>query len=105
MDLPVAVTAAVAVYERGRPEVLNTAIGASEAATFWTDFPRSLARRGLRDVQLVISDNHSGLKAADQRVLHAMRRRCRVHFTPNLLVPVGHQDRRVTTASLHTAFV
>ena len=47
------------------------AIGASEAETFWTDFLRLLARRGLRGVQLVISDDHKGLKAAAQRVLQA----------------------------------
>lgn len=31
---------------------------------FWTEFLRSLARRGLRGVALVISDDHKGLKAA-----------------------------------------
>ena len=30
------------------------AIGASEAETFWAEFLRSLARRGLRGVQLVL---------------------------------------------------
>ena len=36
----------------------------SEAETFWADFLRSLTRRGLRGVQLVISDAHAGLKKA-----------------------------------------
>ena len=44
----VAVTVAVAVNDQGRREVLGMAIGASEAETFWTEFLRSLARRGLR---------------------------------------------------------
>ena len=60
----VAVTVAVAVNDQGRREVLGVAIGASEAETFWTEFLRSLARRGLRGVKLVISDDHKGLKAA-----------------------------------------
>ena len=34
--------------------MLGRATGASEAETFWTDFLRSLARRGLRGVKLVI---------------------------------------------------
>lgn len=72
--VPVAVTVAVAVNSRSRREVLGMAIGTSEAETFWTDFLRSLARRGLPGVQLVISDvisdDHKGLKAAIQRVLH-----------------------------------
>ena len=44
----VAVTIAVGVNGDGRREVLGMAIGTSEAETFWTDFLRSLARRGLR---------------------------------------------------------
>ncbi len=43
----VAVIVAVAVNDQGRREVLGMAIGASEAETFWTEFLRSLARRGL----------------------------------------------------------
>ena len=52
----VAVTIAVGVSGDGRREVLGMAIGASEAETFWTDFLRSLARRGLRGVKLVRLD-------------------------------------------------
>ena len=44
-------------------------IGPSEAETFWTDFLRKLARRGLRGVKLVISDAHEGIKAAVSKVL------------------------------------
>ena len=36
------------------------------------------SRRGLRGVQLVISDDHKGLKAAATRVLGATSQRCRV---------------------------
>ena len=50
----VAVTVAVAVNDQGRREVLGMAIGASEAEAFWTEFLRSLARRGLRGVKLLI---------------------------------------------------
>jgi putative transposase len=44
----VAVIIAVGVNGDGRREVLGMAIGHSEAEVFWTDFLRSLARRGLR---------------------------------------------------------
>src|SRR3954449_10580861 len=64
----VAVTIAVGVNGDGRREVLGMAVGASEAETFWTDFLRGLARRGLRGVKLVISDAHEGLKAAVSKV-------------------------------------
>jgi Transposase, Mutator family len=78
----VAVIIAVGVNSDGRREVLGLDIGPSEAETFWTEFLRKLARRG---VKLVISDAHEGLKAAITKVLHATWRRCRVHLMRNLL--------------------
>ena len=74
----VAVIVAVGVNADGRREVLGMAIGPSEAETFWTDFLRTLARRGLRGIKLVISDAHEGIKAAIAKVLHATWQRCRV---------------------------
>jgi putative transposase len=100
----VAATIAVAVNSDGRREVLGMAIGPSEAETFWTDFLRSLARRGLRGVKLVISDAHEGLKAAVSKVLHASWQRCRVHFMRNVLAHAGRNGRRVVAAFIATAF-
>ena len=48
----VAVIVAVAVNTDGRREVLGMTIGNSEAEPFWTEFLRSLTRRGLRGVKL-----------------------------------------------------
>ena len=101
----VAVIVAVAVNGDGRREVLGISIGVSEAETFWTEFLRSLARRGLRGVKLVISDAHEGLKAAVSKVLHASWQRCRVHFMRNVLAYAGKQGRRVVAAFIGTAFV
>src|SRR5882757_1218287 len=100
----VAVIVAVAVNSDGRREVLGITIGASEAETFWTEFLRSLARRGLRGVKLVISDAHEGLKAAVAKVLHASWQRCRVHFMRNVLAHAGKHGRRVVAAFIATAF-
>jgi transposase-like protein len=76
--VPVAVTIAVGVNADGRREVLGMAVGSSEAEPFWLDFLRTLARRGLRGVKLVVSDAHEGLKAAVTKVLRATWQRCRV---------------------------
>jgi putative transposase len=100
----VAVIVAVAVNSDGRRQVLGMVIGASDAETFWTDFLRSLARRGLRGVKLVISDAHEGLKAAVARVLHASWQRCRVHFMRNVPAHAGKQGRRVVAAFIAAAF-
>ena len=99
-----AVIVAVAVNGDGRREVLGMDIGPSEAETFWTEFLRKLARRGLRGVKLVVSDAHEGLKAAVARVLHASWQRCRVHFMRNALAHAGKSGRRVVAAFIGTAF-
>jgi putative transposase len=100
----VAVIIAVGVNGDGRREVLGLDIGPSEAETFWTEFLRKLARRGLRGVKLVISDAHEGLKAAITKVLHATWQRCRVHLMRNLLAHAGRQGRGVVAAFIATAF-
>jgi transposase-like protein len=100
-----AVIVAVGVNSDGRREVLGMDIGASEAETFWTEFLRKLARRGLRGVKLVISDAHEGIRAAIAKVLRASWQRCRVHFMRNALAHAGRQGRRVVSAFIGTAFV
>jgi putative transposase len=100
----VAVIIAVGVNSDGRREVLGMAIGHSEAETFWTDFLRSLARRGLRGVKLVISDAHEGIKASVAKVFCATWQRCRVHFMRNALAHAGKSGRRVVSAFIATAF-
>jgi len=100
----VAVIIAVGVNADGRREVLGLDIGPSEAEVFWTDFLRSLARRGLRGVKLVISDAHEGLKAAVAKVLSASWQRCRVHLMRNVLAHAGRSGRRVVSAFIATAF-
>ena len=99
-----AVIVAVGVNGDGRREVLGMAIGASEAETFWTGFLRTLTRRGLRGVKLVVSDAHQGLKAAVAKVLNASWQRCRIHFMRNVLAHAGKQGRRVVSAFIGTAF-
>ena len=54
-----AIIIAIGVNGDGRREVLRLDICPSEADTFWGEFLRKLARRGLRGVKLVISDAHA----------------------------------------------
>jgi transposase-like protein len=102
--VPVAVTIAVGVNADGRREVLGMAVGSSEAEPFWLDFLRSLTRRGLAGVKLVVSDAHEGLKAAVTKVLRATWQRCRVHFARNALAHAGKAQRRVVAAWIGTAY-
>lgn len=100
----VAVILAIGVNTQGQREVLGLKVGPSEAEPFWTDFLRSLTRRGLRGVKLVISDAHEGLKAAAAKVLKATWQRCRVHFMRNALAHAGKTQRRMVSAAIATAF-
>lgn len=100
----VAVIIAVAVNTDGVREVLGMAVGASEAEPFWTQFLRSLTRRGLRGVKLVISDAHEGLKAAVPKVPKASWQRCRVHFLRNALAHAGKGQRQMVRALINTIF-
>jgi putative transposase len=100
----VAVIIAVAVNTDGQRQVLGMKVGASEAETFWLDFLRSLTRRGLRGVRLVISDSHEGIKAAVSKVFKASWQRCRVHFMRNALAHAGKTQRRMVSAAIATIF-
>ena len=100
----VATIIAVAVNMEGRREVLGMATGPSEAEPFWTAFLRSLTRRGLRGVKLVISDSHEGLKAAVAKVLKASWQRCRVHFLRNALAYANKGQRQMVFALINTIF-
>jgi putative transposase len=100
----VAVIVAVAVNTEGQRQVIGMKVGPSEAETFWTEFLRSLMRRGLRGVKLVISDAHLGLKAAAAKVLKATWQRCRVHFMRNALAHANKTQRRMVSATIATVF-
>ena len=100
----VAAILAVGANTDGRREVLGLQVGASEAEPFWTEFLRSLTRRGLRGVKLVISDSHEGLKKAVRQVMHAAWQRCRVHFMRNGLVHAPAGQRRLVSALIGTIF-
>ena len=101
-----AVVIAVGVRETGEREVLPLRGGrrAGEEA-FWRDFLRGLLGRGLRGVQLVVSDAHAGLKAAIAGTLQgASWQRCRVHFLRTLLARVPQRDKAVVAALARTIF-
>lgn len=100
----VAVIIATGVNSDGRREILGLGIGPSEAAVFWGDFLRSLKKRGLGGIKLVISDAHEGLKAAIVQVLGATWQRCRVHFLRSVLAHVPKAQHSMVAAAIRTIF-
>lgn len=96
---------AIGLNEEGRKEVLGMMAGDSETEEFWTRFIRSLRDRGLKGVELVVSDNHSGLRAAIRKCLSGSTwQRCRVHLMRNLLSYVSKGRKGMVAAAVQTAF-
>jgi transposase-like protein len=100
-----ATVVAVGVTSTGERQVLGVDCGPSEDATFWTKFLRSLVKRGLKGVRLVISDAHEGLVGSIAKVLSgAQWQRCRVHFMRNLLATVPKGAQETVAAFVRTIF-
>src|SRR5690348_3280712 len=96
---------ATGVAADGHREVLGFDVGDSEDGAFWTAFLRSLKARGLGGVQLVISDAHTGLKAAISSVfIGSSWQRCRVHFLRNVLAQVPKGNNEMVAAAIRTIF-
>ena len=76
-----AVLIAIGVDWEGRRNVLAVELANREWATSWREFILGLKQRGLKGVELVISDDHPGLRKAIREVLsEAVWQRCYVHF-------------------------
>ncbi len=81
-----AVLIAIGINWEGRREVLGVEVANRESGGSWKEFVLGLKSRGLRAVELVISDDHDGLKKAVMEVLtDAAWQRCYVHFLRNAL--------------------
>ena len=100
-----AVVIATGITAEGKREVLGIDIGDSEDETFWTKFLRSLKKRGLGGVRLVISDAKEGLKAAIRKCFQgATWQRCRVHYARNLLAKIPKAHTEMVAAAFRSIF-
>jgi putative transposase len=79
-----AVLKAIGVNKQGYREVLGISCSLSEAEVHWREFLEDLMRRGLKGVELLISDDHAGLRAALIAVLPSVPwQRCLFHLAQN----------------------
>jgi transposase-like protein len=100
-----AVVVAMGVRETGEKCVLGMAVGASETEAFWLEFCRELVGRGLRGVQLVISDAHEVLRSALAQCFEgASWQRCPVHFLRNVVAACSRRDAPAVLALVKTVF-
>lgn len=79
-----AILKALGVNRWGKREVLGVSATLSEAEVHWRKFLQALQRRGLRGVELVVSDDHVGLRAARRAVFPSVPwQRCQFHLAQN----------------------
>jgi putative transposase len=94
-----------AVREDGFREILAVEVSDTESEATYQGLFRLLKARGLSGVELVVSDEHEGLKAAISRHFQgASHQRCQVHYSRNLLGMVGAKKRKELGADLRGIF-
>lgn len=77
---------AFGVNMQGYRELLGFWVGDSESGASWSEFFLNFKQRGLRDVELIVSDQHNGLvKAIRTHYQGATWQRCRTHFMRNII--------------------
>ena len=81
-------------------EVIGVSCRLSEAEVHWREFLRQLQKRGLEGVQLIVSDDHSGLRAARRAVFPSVPwQRCQFHLSQNAQQYARRSDQRAAIAT------
>ena len=100
----VATLIATAVNAEGRREILGLDVVTTEDGAGWLAFFRGLVARGLKGVELVISDCHEGLKSAIAATVSCSWQRCRTHFMRNLLTRVPRSAQQWVATAVRSIF-
>ena len=96
----VAVLKATGVNCWGKREVIGISCRLSEAEVHWREFLQQLQKRGLEGVQLIVSDDHSGLRAARRAVFPSVPwQRCQFHLSQNAQRYARRSDQRAAIAT------
>ena len=90
----------------GKRRILGVSVSLSEAQVHWRSFLESLQDRGLKGVQLVISDDHAGLRKARQALFTGVPwQRCQFHLQQNASQYVPRKKmRREVAADIRAVF-
>ncbi|AEJ38731.1 transposase, mutator type [Sulfobacillus acidophilus TPY] len=90
---------------QGIREILGFWIGDSESQQTWSAVFTDLKDRGLTGVDLVVSDDHRGLrKAIEQHFQGASWQRCQTHLTRNVLEAAPKSMQRELHGRLRSLF-
>ena len=95
-----AVLIAYGINQFGKREFVGASVSLSEAEVHWRDFLESLQERGLGGLELITSDDHSGLRAALRSVFPAVLwQRCQFHMIQNAMHYAPKRNLREKIAS------
>lgn len=95
-----AVLIALGIDDKGKREVLGVQVSLSEAEVYWREFLAGLQKRGLHGVKLMISDAHSGIKAARKAIMPSVPwQRCQFHLQQNAQAYVTKQSKKACVAA------
>jgi len=101
-----AVLVAAGISDEGRRELLGFWTGDSESEATWSEVFMDLKRRGLKGVEMIVSDAHQGIRAAVGRRFQGVAwQRCRVHLMRELMKKVDWRDYKELAADLRAIFV
>jgi len=95
-----AILIASAVGRDGKRRILGVSVSLSEAEQHWRLFLEGLIERGMHGVELIISDDHSGLRKARQALFTGIPwQRCQFHLQQNAsqYVPRKRMQAEVAT--------
>ena len=101
-----AVLIAHGVDEHGKRRVLGVSVSLSEAEVHWRTFMESLVKRGLNGLTLIVSDAHSGLRAARRAVFPSVPwQRCQFHLQQNAQSYISkHSLKSSVAADIRSVF-
>ena len=96
---------ATGINLEGRRELLGMMIGDTESEASWSEFFVHLKQRGLRGVEMITSDHHSGLVKAIRKHLQGVTwQRCQTHFMKNILDATPKALRSEVKAHVRSIF-
>jgi len=93
------------INDKGFREILGLKLADSESEDSWSDMFCWLKERGLQGVEFIVSDCHTGLKAAARKQFQgAIWQRCQVHLMRNVWAKANKKHREALTAGMRRIF-
>jgi putative transposase len=100
-----AVLVTVGFTSAGKRELLDFRVADSESEQSWGEVFKSLKDRGVKEVKLIVSDAHSGIRAAITRHFQgAQWQRCRVHYKREMGRKVSYKKLKELNKDLAAVF-